>query len=133
MNPKPTLSPPAASSPESLGPACGEGWVRIVTKQLTINGRRDNPTCSGAPGTTSSSYSFFHRQGTADGLLVFFNGGGACWNAVTCTKPRLAGDKAFFSGNDDQEMVGFARPSCCRAMARSAWAACSTAPIRAIP
>jgi hypothetical protein len=38
--------------------------------------------------------------------VVFFNGGGACWSDETCSKPRLAGDKAFFSGKDDQDMVG---------------------------
>jgi hypothetical protein len=80
--------------------------VRIVPKPLTINGRLYKPTCSGAPGTTTSTYSFYFRKGTADGLLVFFNGGGACWNSATCSKPRLAGDKAFFSGKDDQDMVG---------------------------
>jgi hypothetical protein len=34
------------------------------------------------------------------------NGGGACWNDATCSKPRLAGDRAFFSGQDDQDRVG---------------------------
>jgi hypothetical protein len=96
----------AAPPPTPASRQSSEGWVRIVPKPLTINGRRYKPTCSGAPGTSSSTYSFLYRQGTADGLLVFFNGGGACWNSATCSKPRLAGDKAFFSGKDDQDMVG---------------------------
>ncbi|MEY4354094.1 MAG: hypothetical protein RLZZ609_2335 [Cyanobacteriota bacterium] len=83
-----------------------DGWVRIVPKPVTINGRQYRPTCSGAPGTSTSTYSYYFRKGTADGLVVFFNGGGACWNSATCSKPRLAGDKAFFSGKDDQTMVG---------------------------
>jgi hypothetical protein len=49
---------------------------------------------------------YYYRKGTADGLVVLFNGGGACWNAATCSKPRLAGDRAFFSGKDDQDAVG---------------------------
>lgn len=96
----------AEASPTPAPADPNGGWVRIVPKPLTINGRLYRPTCSGAPGTTSSTYSYFYRQGTADGLVVFFNGGGACWNSATCSKPRLAGDKAFFSGKDDQDMVG---------------------------
>jgi hypothetical protein len=97
-NPGPSLSAqPAAET---------DGWVRIVPKPITINGRPYRPTCSGAPGTSSSTYSYYFRKGTTDGLVVFFNGGGACWNSATCSKPRLAGDKAFFSGKDDQTMVG---------------------------
>lgn len=97
------------ATPVLAGPAStpdAEGWVRIVPQPVTINGRVFKPTCSGAPGTTSSTYSFYFRKGTANGLLVFFNGGGACWNSATCSKPRLAGDKAFFSGKNDQDMVG---------------------------
>lgn len=94
--PSPT---PAPTDPD-------EGWVRIVPKPRTVNGRLLKPTCSGAPGTTTSSFAVYYRKGTADGLLVFFNGGGACWNSATCSKPRLAGDKAFFAGHEDQTMVG---------------------------
>jgi hypothetical protein len=90
----------------SANAAVADGWVRIVPDPVTIKGRRYTPTCSKAPGTTTATYSFFYRQGTADGLVVFFNGGGACWNDGTCSKPRLAGDRAFFSGQDDQTMVG---------------------------
>ena len=97
------ISSPSAVPPSAIG---GEGWVRIVPKPITVNGRRYRPTCSGAPGTSTTTYSYYYRKGTADGLVVFFNGGGACWNSATCSKPRLAGDKAFFSGKDDQTMVG---------------------------
>lgn len=93
-----TSAPPAASG-------AGDGWVRIVPKPVTIKGRRYIPTCSDAPGTTPT-FSYFYRKGTADGLAVFFNGGGACWNDGTCSKPRLAGDRAFFSGKHDQNAVG---------------------------
>lgn len=95
-----------AMDKNSPTPAAGaDGWVRIVPDPVTVNGRRYSPTCSNAPGTTPT-YSFHYRKGTADGLVVFFNGGGACWNDGTCSKPRLAGDRAFFSGQDDQDMVG---------------------------
>lgn len=29
-------------------------------------------------------YSFFYREGSSDDLLIFFEGGGACWNGATC-------------------------------------------------
>lgn len=83
-----------------------DGWVKIVPEPVTIDGRLYTPTCSAAPGTTTSTFFYFYRKGTADGLAVFFNGGGACWNDATCAMPRLAGDKAFFSGKDDEDMVG---------------------------
>ena len=92
--------------PSPAAAQAAAGWVRVVPHPVKLHGRRYTPTCSGAPGTTSSSCSFYYRKGTADGLLVFFNGGGACWNAATCSKPRLAGDRAFFSGKNDQNMVG---------------------------
>lgn len=88
----------AAAVPD---PDAREGWTRIVPKPLTIDGRLYTPTCSNAPGTTPD-FSFFFRQGTADGLVVFFNGGGSCWNDETCSKPRLAGDRANFSDKENQ-------------------------------
>lgn len=76
--------------------------MRIVPEPVTVDGHLYTPTCSNAPGTTPT-FSYFYRKGTADGLVVFFNGGGSCWNDATCSKPRLAGDRAFFSGKDDQD------------------------------
>lgn len=51
----PVLAGPSAA-PAAMDPS--GGWVRIVPKPLTINGRPYRPTCSGAPGTTSSTYAF---------------------------------------------------------------------------
>ena len=99
-----SASPPPASPVSPVSAPVADGWVRIVPKPLTINGRRYKPTCSDAPGSTPT-YSYYYRKGTADGLVVFFNGGGSCWNDATCSKPRLAGDRAFFSGKDDQDAV----------------------------
>jgi hypothetical protein len=89
----------------TMTPKTQAGWVKIVPQPVRIGGRNFTPTCSKAPGTTSKFYYFFH-QGTADGLVVFFNGGGACWNSETCSKPRLAGNRATFSGKDDEDAVG---------------------------
>ena len=99
-----TAQDKAAASPTAAGEAAG--WGGLCPQPVTLQGRLYRPTCSGAPGTSTSSFAYDYRKGTADGLAVFFNGGGACWNAATCSKPRLAGDRAFFSGKDDQDAVG---------------------------
>ncbi|MEB3156994.1 MAG: hypothetical protein VKO26_06115 [Cyanobacteriota bacterium] len=47
--------------------------MRILPKPLTINGRRYKPTCSGAPGTRSSTYSLVFgpkAQDTPDSAVV---------------------------------------------------------------
>ena len=96
----------AAQGSAPASPPAADGWQRIVPEPVTIDGRRFTPTCSNAPGTTTSTFSYYFRKGTADGLVVFFNGGGACWNDATCSKPRLAGDRAVFSGPDDEDAFG---------------------------
>lgn len=89
------------AAPQDPDPDASEGWVRVVPKPVTIEGHVYTPTCSNAPGSTPT-FSFFFREGKGDGLVVFFNGGGSCWNDATCSKPRLAGDRANFSGTADQ-------------------------------
>ena len=64
----------AATSPEALEP----GWNRIDGDPSTI--------CS-----LGSPYAFFVQPGDARRLMVYFAGGGACWNAETCNvdvRPR---------------------------------------------
>jgi hypothetical protein len=87
----PALAAPAGGSPKP------EGWVQITPAPLRLKGHTYKPTCSAAPGT-DPTYSFWYRKGIADGLVVFFNGGGACWSDGTCDKPRLAGSRAMFAG-----------------------------------
>lgn len=56
--------------PEGFGP----GWNEIKTggDTLCVNG---------------DEYSFFVRQGTVNRVLLFLQGGGACWDAITCSLP----------------------------------------------
>lgn len=49
----------------------GEGWNILVTGEETICAR-------GTP------YQFFVRPGDPEKLMVYFQGGGACWNALSC-------------------------------------------------
>ncbi|MEM9488710.1 MAG: pectin acetylesterase-family hydrolase, partial [Myxococcota bacterium] len=53
-----------------------EGWNEIKPGGDTI--------CA-----DGSEYSFFVRPGTTDQLLIEFSGGGACWDATTCSMPAM--------------------------------------------
>jgi pectinacetylesterase len=59
----------AGAAPDSLGPP--STWQRVP----------------GGPGTScglGDPFSFFTHAGDPRRVLVFFGGGGACWNALTC-------------------------------------------------
>lgn len=73
---------------EPLPPAPG-GWVELSPQPVEIDGRLITPTCSNAPGA-DPAFRFWARRGASDNLVVFFDGGGACWDDVTCAIPRLA-------------------------------------------
>lgn len=45
-------------------------------------GRTYTPQC-----VQGSEYRYFARRGTTNKLLVYYQGGGACWNALTCAIP----------------------------------------------
>lgn len=89
-----------------------DGWVRIAAESSQIDGRRLEPTCSQAEGT-DATYAFWFRRGIEDGLVVYFDGGGACWDDATCALPRrAAGDpqrqsvyKAELMDADDPERM----------------------------
>ena len=49
----------------------GNGWVKINTEGETV-------CADGSP------YNFWAHEGTSDDLLIFFQGGGACWNDAMC-------------------------------------------------
>ena len=78
---------PARAAPQAVSKS--GGWVRIEAKPLRIDGRLYEPTCSQAEGT-DAAYAFWYRQGSGDGLIVYFDGGGACWDDATCALPRHA-------------------------------------------
>jgi len=58
-------------------------WTKITPGPTSSMGRNLNPTCSGYLGT-NPTYSFFVKGGTVNNLVVYFQGGGACWNTLTC-------------------------------------------------
>lgn len=42
------------------------------------------PALVGPQGIEPNPFSFYFEQGESDNLLVYFNGGGACWDSSTC-------------------------------------------------
>jgi hypothetical protein len=82
---------PAQAAPGAA--AKSGGWIRIEAKPLRIDGRLYEPTCSQAEGT-DAAYAFWYRQGSGDGLVVYFDGGGACWDDASCALPRRAAGDA---------------------------------------
>jgi len=62
-------------------------WTQITPEPTTFMGRDLVPTCSGAPGT-NTQFSFFVKGGTVNNLVVYFEGGGACWHSMNCLYAR---------------------------------------------
>ncbi|MBY0563239.1 MAG: pectinacetylesterase family protein [Hyphomonadaceae bacterium] len=81
----------AAEAPATM--SAPGGWMQITPAPGTIDGDRVTATCSNAPGG-DPAYRFWIRRGSADGLVIFFDGGGACWDDLTCSVPWLATGRA---------------------------------------
>ena len=50
------------------------------------DGKTYSATCSGYPGM-DPAFRFWARKTASKNLVVFFEGGGACWDNLTCTFP----------------------------------------------
>lgn len=64
-------------------PNIPQTWTEITPEPAEFMGRLLNPTCSGAPGT-DATFKFFVKGGPVNNLVVFFDGGGACWDTMNC-------------------------------------------------
>jgi hypothetical protein len=62
-------------------PEIPQSWSQIIPEPTEYMGRDLSPTCIGLPGT-NSEFSFFAKGGTVNNLVVFFDGGGACWESM---------------------------------------------------
>jgi len=58
-------------------------WTEITPGPTEFMGRDLTPTCSGAP-YTDPTFKFFVKGGPVNNLVVFFDGGGACWDTMNC-------------------------------------------------
>lgn len=74
-----------AGNPQSKPflPDIPETWSEITPGPTEFMGRELCPTCSGAPGT-DATFKFFVKGGPVNNLVVFFDGGGACWDTMNC-------------------------------------------------
>jgi hypothetical protein len=64
-------------------------WRWFSSAHAEVGAAKGWAEIPGGPGTicaTGTPYSFFVRDGDPRRLVIFFGGGGACWNAETCVK-----------------------------------------------
>ena len=79
----PTPSPTATPAVPDLA----AGWTKIEPGGDTM--------CSlGTP------YAYYVHPGTVNRLVVYFQGGGACWNDFTCSNPDMYFDNAVDDSDD---------------------------------
>lgn len=94
---QPESTTPASDAPQSTGTpteasATPTDWQKISSAA--------NTTCS-----DGSPYSFFVRQGDPNKLLVYFQGGGACWFRQNCD-PQMSPSYSIQVGNIDRANFG---------------------------
>lgn len=92
-----------------LPPAPSE-WIELTPEPIELDGRSYEATCSGAPGA-EAAYRFFVKRGASNNVVVFFDGGGACWDDVTCALPRLAADARDDDGFYKGELLATDNPA----------------------
>lgn len=81
-----------------------QGFTAIFPDdEVRYLGRKLRPTCSlGTP------YVFFAKRGTVNKLLVYYQGGGACWNYWTCLLQTYKVEADPVGDDPDGYPVGFA-------------------------
>lgn len=72
--------------------AHGKDWIKIIPQATSFMGMNLEPKCSGLI-PTNTQYAFWARQGSTKNLIIYLQGGGSCWNPVTCvTRPTYYPD-----------------------------------------
>lgn len=104
---------PVARIAEALPQQAGE-WMELTPRPTNIDGQVITATCSHFPGT-DAAYRFWAKRGATNRLVVYFDGGGACWNDATCSAPytihSTESDDTFYKAellpaDDPREMHG---------------------------
>lgn len=79
--------------------ALAGGWQKVNAGApvFGLDGRPHAASCSALPGT-KPDFNFWARKGKSRDLIVYFEGGGACWDSLSCSFPDLglAGDLPQF-------------------------------------
>jgi len=75
----------AGTRRKNFVPNLPQVWTEIdpavVYPDFEYNGLK--PGCAACPGC-NPEYSFFVKGGTKDNIVVYFEGGGACWDSMNC-------------------------------------------------
>lgn len=77
-----SVSIAGATTPKPFVPNLPSGWSQ-VSPDSDFSYLGLTPACSNCPGT-NPTYNFFVRKGTVNKVVIFFNGGGACWDSMNC-------------------------------------------------
>ena len=84
-------------------PAAGSGtFITIDGAQTTYDGRTYTPVCM-----DGSPYKFFVQRGTVNKLVMYYQGGGACWEQLTCSIPTCDDNVTGGSDNPNNSTTGF--------------------------
>lgn len=93
-------------------PTASHMWMQFTPQPIEIDGRTVDASCADFP-ETDSNFAFWARRGAADSLVIYFDGGGACWDDVTCSVPVRPGEtegdgfyKAELLPEDDPSKLG---------------------------
>jgi hypothetical protein len=62
-------------------PDIPQTWTQIIPGPTEYMGRDLSPSCIGLP-YMDPTFSYFVKGGTVNNLVVFFDGGGACWESM---------------------------------------------------
>jgi hypothetical protein len=68
----------------------------ITPEPVVYEGRELAPIC-----LNDTPYVFFARRGTVNKMVVYFQGGGACWNSLTCGLPTCKTETGAFDDPSD--------------------------------
>jgi hypothetical protein len=75
------------------------GWQQVVPEATVVgvDGKTYTPRCTGFPGT-DPTFKFWARKSATGSrkTMVYFEGGGACWDNLTCSFPIGTGLPAQF-------------------------------------
>lgn len=67
-------------------PDIPDGWSEIDPAEVypDFQYKGLTPACSNCLTCSSDKFTFFVKKGTVNKLVVYFQGGGACWDSVNC-------------------------------------------------